>query len=159
MNFVEEEENEAHVASSADLLRQILEEISARLVNLETRMGNLETRMGKVEEAVDFLGQHLMVHPELRAKRRRENALRAEYKPLFDAAAVGEWVELPAPLQPGDHVKVVGVPDGHPYKDQVGTWRGPGRKILGFFGNDALEPQRFKKSLLRVVVRKWSNDD
>jgi hypothetical protein len=146
MNFVEEEENEAHVASTA----QKLQEICTRQGNLETRMGNLEelitTHLGKLVEFFEIL----TIPPEVRERLDREKALRAQYKPLFDAAAEGEWVVLPAPLQPFDCIKVVGVTDDDDYKDKIGIWYGPGRhcEIVG------MKKRQFKKSLLRVVVKK-----
>jgi DNA replicative helicase MCM subunit Mcm2 (Cdc46/Mcm family) len=149
MNFAEEEENEAHVASSAPTLQ----EISTRLGNLETDMRKLvarqevtTTHLGKLVEAFEIL----TIAPEVRERLDREKVLRAQYKLLFDAAAQGEWVELPAPLQPGDHVKVVGVPDGHPYKDKIGIWRGP-RSYIHFVG---MEKAKFKMGVLRVVLEK-----
>jgi hypothetical protein len=84
----------------------------------------------------------------------RQRWLKLVYRPLFKEAAEGEWVMLPARvgLEVNDSVKVVGVPDDHPYKDQIGIWRGTFHKIDGFGGG--LEPHRFKQTFLRVVVKK-----
>jgi hypothetical protein len=63
-------------------------------------------------------------------------------------------VELPAKPEVGDHVKVVDVPHGDPYEDQIGVWHGPNRNVDGW-GNPGLRPRRFRMSQVRVILRKW----
>jgi hypothetical protein len=86
----------------------------------------------------------------------RANLLSAQYGRLFVGVPRGQWVELPADCRPvpGDHVKVVDVPHGDPYEDQIGVWHGPNRNVDGW-GNPGLRPRCFRMSQLHVVLRKW----
>jgi hypothetical protein len=83
----------------------------------------------------------------------RQTLLHHQYRHLFAAVAVGQWVELPADCRPvpGDHVKVVGVPHGHPYEGQIGIWNGYNRLVQ--FG-PALHSMKFRVSEVRVIMRR-----
>jgi hypothetical protein len=105
---------------------------------------------GNLKEDGASVEQRTMVRPPKKARRDREDELRSKYKAWFDKAAPGDWVELPADLVPGDTVKVVGVPDGDPYKGKIGIWNGL-LKAIDFVD---MEKHKISTRFLRVVLQK-----
>jgi hypothetical protein len=107
---------------------------------------------GNLKEDGASVEQHVTGDPEVRARLKRENELRTLYAFHFAEAAAGQLVELPEDCRPvpGDTIKVVGVPDGDPYKGKIAIWRGP-RSFIHFVG---MEKAKFKMGVLRVVLQK-----
>jgi hypothetical protein len=123
-----------------------------RLAKVMEGLGNL-MEVVRVEQDVARVKQRLMIPPQVPAVEGRRLFLRYVYRYLFDEAAEGEWVVLPEEPQPGDHVKIVGVPDDDDYQDMIGIWHGLGRNVE-FSVNAGKKNRQFSMLEVAVVVEK-----
>jgi hypothetical protein len=113
----------------------------------ERRTARCESRTARCESRTALDGPP----PQVRALEERRQWLKSQYQYCFVGAAEGELIVVPVKPEPGDLIKVDKVPDGHPYKDMIGIWNGPGRNAEGFIGKKNRE---FSMRQVSVVVAK-----
>jgi hypothetical protein len=140
--------------------KRIKKRVKREFDDIWVKLDKVHKGVQDVQEANLHAAKSMQAKLLVPAHNDRLASLRTIYKSLFVGKQVGEWVRIPARLQPGDNVIVVEAKAGlAKYVGRVGIWRGANRRVDGWVGLPPLEGgQRFKQSCLRLVVRKLSDE-